>query len=159
MDQINYSGEHLWFGALGHGLVVLAFVTAILAAITYLISYKSRRDILISNQWKTFARNTYLLHAFSCISIFMLLLFMMANHYYEYQYVWMHVSEDLPMKYILSAFWEGQEGSFCFSIFWHSVIGIVLLFKSEKNRKIRLCRSCVPFRRFYCVCFWEFIYH
>ena len=132
MDQINYSGEHLWFGALGHGLVVLAFVTAILAAITYLISYKSRRDILISNQWKTFARNTYLLHAFSCISIFMLLLFMMANHYYEYQYVWMHVSEDLPMKYILSAFWEGQEGSFLLWILWHSVIGIVLLFKSKE---------------------------
>ena len=118
MDQINYSGEHLWFGALGHGLVVLAFVTAILAAITYLISYKSR--------------------------IFMLLLFMMANHYYEYQYVWMHVSEDLPMKYILSAFWEGQEGSFLLWILWHSVIGIVLLFKSKEWEITTMPVLCSP---------------
>lgn len=142
MDQINYIGEHLWFGALGHGLVVLAFITAILSAITYLLSYKHRSNQVTSESWKSLARNTYLIHAFSCISIFFLLLFMMANHYYEYHYVWFHVSEELPMKYILSAFWEGQEGSFLLWILWHSVVGIAMLYKTKEWENVTMPVLC-----------------
>lgn len=54
----------------------------------------------------------------------------MVQQRFEYQYVWAHVSEDLPFKYIFSAFWEGQEGSFLLWMFWHIVLGMVLMFKA-----------------------------
>ena len=56
----------------------------------------------------------------------------MINQRYEYQYVWSHVSEDLPFKYIFSAFWEGQEGSFLLWMFWHVVLGFVLMYFAKK---------------------------
>ncbi len=43
-----------------------------------------------------------------------------------------HVSEDLPFKYIFSAFWEGQEGSFLLWMFWHIVLGMILLVNGKK---------------------------
>ncbi|MEM6966334.1 MAG: cytochrome c biogenesis protein CcsA [Bacteroidota bacterium] len=46
---------------------------------------------------------------------------------YEYQYAQQHVSDDLEMKYILSAFWEGQEGSFLLWMFWHVILGFILM--------------------------------
>lgn len=127
MDQIKYIGEHLWYGQLGHGLVVLAFVASLLSMVTYWLSYKHRNDEVTAASWIRLARNAYLIHVLSSLSIFFLLLSMMAQHLYEYHYVWFHVSDDLPMKYILSAFWEGQEGSFLLWILWHAVIGVVLM--------------------------------
>jgi len=51
---------------------------------------------------------------------------------YEYSYVFDHCSDDLPMKYIFSAFWEGQEGSFLLWMFWHSILGFVVLKTGKK---------------------------
>lgn len=142
MDQIKYVGEHPLFGALGHGFVVVGFVTALLAAVAYILSYRNRHAASVSREWKNLARQSYLVHTFSCISIFFLLLFMMANHYYEYHYVWFHVSEALPMKYILSAFWEGQEGSFLLWILWHSIIGVVMMFKTKEWENVTMPVLC-----------------
>jgi len=36
------------------------------------------------------------------------------------------------MKYIFSAFWEGQEGSFLLWSFWHCVLGLILINTSKK---------------------------
>src|SRR5690606_4896625 len=49
------------------------------------------------------------------------------QHYFEYQYAWQHSSLELPLKYLASCFWEGQEGSFLLWMFWHVVIGFILL--------------------------------
>jgi cytochrome c-type biogenesis protein CcmF len=51
---------------------------------------------------------------------------------YEYSYAIQHVSDDLSMKYILSAFWEGQEGSFLLWMFWNVILGLVIL-RFQKN--------------------------
>jgi len=56
----------------------------------------------------------------------------MSQFYYEYQYVQAHVSDDLPMRYILSAFWEGQEGSFMLWMMWHAVLGTFIWKKDTK---------------------------
>ena len=46
---------------------------------------------------------------------------------YEYSYAYEHVSDELPMRYIFSAFWEGQEGSFLLWMFWHAILGMFIL--------------------------------
>lgn len=56
-----------------------------------------------------------------------IMFYVMINQYYEYQYVQVYVFEDLFMKYIFFVFWEGQEGSFLFWMFWYIVFGGVFM--------------------------------
>lgn len=53
---------------------------------------------------------------------------MILNHMFEYHYAWRHSSTELPMKYIISSFWEGQEGSFLLWMFWIAALGMVGIF-------------------------------
>ena len=77
-------------------------------------------------------RLAFSVHGFSVFAIIGTIFYIMLQQYYEYNYVWAHVSEDLPFKYIFSAFWEGQEGSFLLWMFWHAVLGLVLMFGAKK---------------------------
>jgi len=56
---------------------------------------------------------------------------MMGTSMYEYSYVHEQVSDELPMKYIFSAFWAGQEGSFLLWMFWHAVLGMIFVFNKD----------------------------
>ena len=77
--------------------------------------------------WTRQGRLAFILHTVSVISTFGLLLYMIIGQYYEYDYVYQHSSSMLPLKYVISAFWEGQEGSFLLWIFWHGVLGLCLI--------------------------------
>ena len=57
---------------------------------------------------------------------------MIYNHYFEYQYVWQHSSKSLPTRYMISCFWEGQEGSFLLWIFWNILLGLILIRTTKK---------------------------
>jgi cytochrome c-type biogenesis protein CcmF len=52
---------------------------------------------------------------------------MLWNHWFEFDYVWRHSSTDLPMRYIFTCFWEGQEGAFILWAFWNVVLGLILV--------------------------------
>ncbi|MBX3163789.1 MAG: cytochrome c biogenesis protein CcsA [Bacteroidetes bacterium] len=119
MSNITYIGEHLWAGHLGNGFVVLSFIAALLSCATYYLSSKNSNLIKL-------ARFTFNLHALAVVGIAATLFFMLFNHYFEYQYVWQHSNTDMSMKYILSCFWEGQEGSFLLWTFWNVVLGLLL---------------------------------
>lgn len=119
MKEIEYIGEHLWAGHLGNGFVVLSFVAALLSCAAYYLSSKNSSFIKL-------ARFAFNLHALAVVGIAATLFFMLFNHYFEYQYVWQHSNTDMPMKYILSCFWEGQEGSFLLWTFWNVVLGLLL---------------------------------
>ncbi len=82
------------------------------------------------------ARAAFLSHGAAIIGVFVLLFVMIVNHMFEYHYAWRHSSTELPMKYIISSFWEGQEGSFLLWQFWLVVQGTVGIFtlKNYENR-------------------------
>jgi cytochrome c-type biogenesis protein CcmF len=44
----------------------------------------------------------------------------------------MHSDKSLQPEYLLSCFWEGQEGSFMLWSFWHCVLGIVIMLTAKK---------------------------
>jgi len=71
------------------------------------------------------------LHTLALFSIIAMLFYVMVNKYYEYSYAQAHVSDDLPMQYILSAFWEGQEGSFLLWMFWHVILGWLVIARGK----------------------------
>ncbi|MBL7888467.1 MAG: cytochrome c biogenesis protein CcsA [Bacteroidia bacterium] len=126
---MEYVGEHLWIGKLGNIFVILSFVLALLASVSY---FFASRDNDAAASWKRIARISFRAHGLAVFGIVATLFFMLMNHYFEYEYVWHHSNKEMPMRYILSCFWEGQEGSFLLWTFWHVLIGLILQ-RSAKN--------------------------
>jgi cytochrome c-type biogenesis protein CcmF len=122
LKPVLYIGEHLWAGHLGNAFIVLSLVAALVSAISY---YFYSNESLTSN-WKKIARISFSIHSLSVIGIAATLFFMLFNHYYEFGYVWQHSNNSMPMQYIMSCFWEGQEGSFLLWAFWNVVLGNIL---------------------------------
>lgn len=123
-ENLEYVGELLWPGEVGHYLLITAFVAALLSAIAYAISNTDQED---SEGWKKLGRYSFYIHGISIIGAIVILFTLMLNHHYEYNYVWSHVSDDLPFKYMFSAFWEDQEGSFLLWTFWQIVISVIFI--------------------------------
>lgn len=132
MNDISYIGEHLWVGQVGHFSIILGFVAALLSGYAYFVSTKNREHDIIADSWRKIGRYSFMVHGVLVITLIGVLFYAMYNHYYEYSYVYAHVSEDLPLKYILSAFWEGQEGSFLLWMFWHIVLAFFVVKTSGK---------------------------
>lgn len=126
---MEYIGEHLWIGRIGNLFVILSFAFALLASISYFLGSKQNGE---AESWKRWGRLAFRVHSVSVAGIVTTLFIMLYNHYYEYEYVWHHSNKEMPLRYILSCFWEGQEGSFLLWTFWHVVLGLVLQ-RSAKN--------------------------
>lgn len=120
---MEYIGEHLLIGKVGNVFVILSFVFALLASISYFFAARDNAEAL---SWNRIAKWAFRIHGFSVFGIVTALFIMLYNHYFEYEYVWHHSNKEMPMRYILSCFWEGQEGSFLLWTFWHVMIGFVL---------------------------------
>lgn len=116
-------------GDLGHIFTILAFVTSFIAFLGY---YKASKDNALSNSWKKFARVNFIVHFAAVIGIVGALYLIIANKRYEYFYAYDHSSNLLPTEFLISCFWEGQEGSFLLWIFWNTILGIYILFKGKK---------------------------
>lgn len=127
MDQINYVGEHLWAGKLGHFLVLTLFVSSLLSFFSYYMQV-TKED----KGWLFLGRSAFITHSIAVFSIIGLIFYIMIQPYYEYHYVWTHVSDELPLQYIFAAFWEGQEGSFLLWMFWNTILGLILLSRRNK---------------------------
>jgi len=134
MDSIQYVNEHLAAGAIGRAAVVLGFVCALLAMVAGIFATQQQRKGITDNPWLRLQGTSFMIMGLSVVGIIVLLLSMMTNHWYEYQYVQQHVNDELPFRYVFTAFWEGQEGSFLLWLFWHSVLGIVVWFTGGKWR-------------------------
>ena len=128
---MDYIGEHLLPGQIGHFLVILSFVASIVATVSYFISARTN-DPVQSGSWKKMGRVAFFLDVISVLGIFIILFSLIANHRYEYQYVYKNSGNDLEPKYILSSLWSASEGSFLLWALWHAVLGSVLIFTSKR---------------------------
>ena len=132
-----FEREHLIPGQIGYFFVIVSFVAALFSAFSYLRSVNTEvKDPNNSNSWLLMGRWGFGVHTIGIISIFISLFYIIANHLFEYHYAWSHSSLDLPGKYLLSCFWEGQEGSFMLWMFWHSVLGLIVI-KTAKDLETR----------------------
>ncbi|MBP6825650.1 MAG: cytochrome c biogenesis protein CcsA [Saprospiraceae bacterium] len=128
---MEYIGEQLLPGKLGHMFVVLSFVAALLSTVTYFIATQ-RRQTADSEGWRNLGRLGFLLHGIAVAGIIGSLFYILTGKMYEYQYAWANISDDLPSRYVFSAFWKEQQGSFLLWSFWHVVLGIVLILRGGK---------------------------
>ncbi len=137
MNSVHYTGEHLWIHYLGHATIFIAFFSALYSVIAQYCFHKAPHT-----SWAKALKTGFFVHFISVLSIISLILYMMHKHYYAYQYVWAHVSDELPTRYILSAFWEGQEGSFLLWMFWNCVLAFFFL-RSRNNTFKWMCGSII----------------
>lgn len=126
-----YLNEHLFYGHLGHLFIITAFVTSLFVFILGLKHFLSiEKNEIQLKQIKAF----FWVHLASVFGIFLLLIFLFKGQYFEYHYIWRHSSRELPWYYILSAMWEGQEGSFILWIVWQAILGYFLVRKSNDTK-------------------------
>src|SRR5690349_17318894 len=114
---MNYIGEHLLPGQIGHFLIILSLISSLVATIAYA---KSSAATLLADQlsWKKIARIAFAIDTISVLSVFGIILLIISSHYFEYFYAWNHSDKSLEPKYLLSSIWEGQEGSFLLWTLW-----------------------------------------
>jgi len=127
---MDYTGEHLLPGILGHFFIILSLVASLVATFAYFKTTRSKNEADVSS-WKTMARGAFLVEVLSVFAIFGILFYIIYNHLFEYKYAWQHSSRTLEVKYLLSCFWEGQEGSFLLWSIWHCVLGSILIRKAR----------------------------
>ena len=114
-----------FIGDLGHFAVILAFVSSLVVAYAY-FQYTNASELEKSN-WRRFSRIAFYIHSVAGLTIAFALFEIIYNHRFEYFYAYSHSSKALPVHYMISSFWEGQEGSFILWIVWNVLLGLVLI--------------------------------
>ena len=117
-----------YIGDIGHLSVIISFITSIVAALAYYNATQAQKDSLQKdNSWLTFARIAFAIHGIAVMGIVLSLFTIIYKNYFEFHYAWEHASKNLPTHFMISCFWEGQEGSFLLWIFWHVILGGILI--------------------------------
>ena len=111
----EYIGEWTEVAFLGRTLIALAFGASFVAVVSFL------------KEWNHIGKRAFQLHAISTFASIALIFALFGAHRYEFQYIWKHLNNEMPMRFIFSAFWGGQEGGFLLWMFWHNVLGLILL--------------------------------
>jgi cytochrome c-type biogenesis protein CcmF len=132
MDKV-YQGEHLLPGHLGQIFVVISFGAALLSAISYYFATTNTNPL--DKSWLHLGRIGFFGNSLSILGIGVFLFYVIYKHYFEYHYAWAYTSRDLPVYYIVSGFWNGQEGGFLLWTFWQAVLGNILIWRAKSWEK------------------------
>jgi cytochrome c-type biogenesis protein CcmF len=131
--DIAFKGEHLLPGDIGKVFVILSFGAALLSTISYYFATTSTNKL--DNSWLKMARIAFWANSISILGVGVMLFYVIYNHYFEYHYAWAYTSRSLPVYYIVSGFWNGQEGGFLLWTFWQAVLGNILIWRAKSWEK------------------------
>jgi len=128
---MEYIGEHLLPGKIGHFFALLSFTSSLVALIAYFkaTNAKTPED---EKSWRRMARLAFRIDVLSVFAVYTTIIYIIANHLFEYNFAWEHSSRSMPLKYLLSCIWEAQEGSFLLWTLWVCVLGMILMRKAGK---------------------------
>ena len=129
MDTV-FKGEHLLPGQIGQFFIVLSFGAALLSFLSYYFSTKDDAGKADSS-WQRLGRIGFYISSLSILGMGVCLFYVIYNHYFEYHYAWAYTSRSLPVYYIVSGFWNGQEGGFLLWSFWQAVLGNILIWRAK----------------------------
>jgi cytochrome c-type biogenesis protein CcmF len=128
---------------LGSISIILAFLATIFSGFYYLrlMRSESAQELKKNKKGKKKADNSsalknaragyYIMAGMVTIaSIFLFYLFL--TYQFQYKYVYGYSSRDLPIGYLISSFWAGQEGSFLFWTLVNAWLGLLFI-KIAKN--------------------------
>ena len=128
--NIYSTGSDLIFGKIGHLFIIVAFVSVIVSTISYFIATQFDQNKNTLN-WTSLGRKSFIIHTVAVIAVFCIFFILLFTHSFQYKYIWQHSSKDLPVFYIFSAMWSGQEGSTLLWMFWTAIVGCALIFRTK----------------------------
>jgi cytochrome c-type biogenesis protein CcmF len=102
-------------------LLWLAFLLGVASTVAYAFAIRG------SSGARAIARQTYVLMTAAIAVVSGLLMYLLVAHDYRLHYVWAYSDNLLELKYLVSSFWGGQEGSFLLWIFWGVLLGLPLM--------------------------------
>jgi len=108
---MEYIGEHLLPGQIGHFLVVLSFAASFVAMIAF-FKATNAKSLEEDHSWRRMGRIAFLLDAVSVMGIFITIIYIIRARLFEYNIAWEHSSRSLTPQYLLACIWEAQEGRF-----------------------------------------------
>ena len=127
---LQYIGEHLLPGQFGYFFTLLSLVASLVASFAFAKAFYAN-NIEEEQSWNKLAKIAFGIEVVTVIASFVILTYVISNHLFEYKYAYSHSDKNLPFEYLLSCFWEGQEGSFLLWSFWHCVLGTIIMFKEK----------------------------
>lgn len=108
---------------IGQIFMWVAFIAVDISFVCYVIQHVNEKNQKI----KKIARFSFLgfavLLTFAAIQLMHLIL----NHEFIFSYVAEYSSRDLPLQYLISSFWAGQEGSFLLWVLLSAWLGLFLM--------------------------------
>ena len=117
---------HYLVGDLGHLFVITSFITAFVTALSYFnavtVSTLDKKALWLQN-----GKVSFYIHIVAVLGICVTLFVIISKHYFEYHYAYNYSDKKLPVYYLISTFWNGQEGSFMLWMFWHAVLGVIII--------------------------------
>ena len=128
---MEYIGEHLLPGKIGHFFAVLSLASSLVACLSY-FKATNTKDPLEEKNWKKMARWAFGIDVLSVFSVLVTIIYIIGNRLFEYNFAWEHSSRALPLNYLLACIWEAQEGSFLLWTIWLCVLGGILIKKAGK---------------------------
>ncbi|MFN2386949.1 MAG: heme lyase CcmF/NrfE family subunit [Thermoanaerobaculia bacterium] len=105
-----------------------ALLAGLACAVTYVRVDHGRKDLL------PLARTLYTAYATCIVAASAVLMTLLLQHRFDVSYVNAYSSLDLPLHFLVSTFWGGQEGSFLLWLFWGAVIGL-FVWRSAKEQE------------------------
>ena len=113
---------------IGTIVIWIAFAAALTSAWDYFQVVRRKKESLMLAR-----RSFHIMVLGVVLSSFLLLMFIL-QHRFEYAYVYSYSSRSLPLGYLFSTFYAGQEGSFLFWALSGAIIGIFLLNYTRRKR-------------------------
>ncbi len=104
----------------GTALLWIAFLFGLGSTVAYALSLRG-------DAWRKPARQAYVLMTLATIVASGLLMYLLLTHDYRLFYVTAYSDNSLPLNYLISTFWAGQEGSFLLWVLCSSILGLFLI--------------------------------
>ncbi|MEX0649163.1 MAG: cytochrome c biogenesis protein CcsA [Balneolaceae bacterium] len=109
-------------GTIGHVFISGAFIASLAAMVFYALSAaRDNKKLEVVSNWLWRVKGLFLLVSSG------ILIYLIMTHQFQYYYVWNYTSLDLESRYLFSAFYGGQEGSFMLWILFSFVVGLGLI--------------------------------
>ncbi len=105
----------------------LELIAIFVSLVSYLVLCFKKEHALVEKV----ARLSFVSFSICTTVASILLMDLILNHDFRYSYVAGYSSRDLPIEYLISSFWAGQEGSFLLWVLLGSWLGILLILKAK----------------------------
>jgi cytochrome c-type biogenesis protein CcmF len=128
---MEFLGEHLLPGKLGHFFALLSFAASLVAVVAY-FKATNAKDPAEADSWRRMGRKAFILDVIAVYAVLATIIYIIGTHKFEYNFAWEHSGRTMPLQYLLACIWEAQEGSFLLWNLWVCILGLILMRTAKK---------------------------